>query len=156
MNYSNRRDYEDDFILSFDNKKTRKNEYNGLTDPNLSSFFASPARKKLLLKQRLVKNIQILTNGVINERECIRNITLNINDKEHLPKISATPAPKRKKNKKNKKTVYSTEPGTEKKKENKRYNNLPPIVPISSDQFKDLITKQRDIIGNHHKNMKSL
>ena len=57
MNYSNRRDYEDDFILSFDNKKTRKNEYNGLTDPNLSSFFASPARKKLLLKQRLVKNI---------------------------------------------------------------------------------------------------
>ena len=29
-------------------------EYNGLTDPNLSYFFSSPSRRKLLIKQKLV------------------------------------------------------------------------------------------------------
>lgn len=32
-------------------------EYNSLKDPNLGHFFSSPQRKKLLLKQNLVKII---------------------------------------------------------------------------------------------------
>lgn len=32
-------------------------EYNGLTDPNLIGFFASPYRRKILLRQHLVDAI---------------------------------------------------------------------------------------------------
>lgn len=44
----------EDFILDSTRLSYRKPEYNGLTDPNLSSFFASPRRRKLLIIQRLV------------------------------------------------------------------------------------------------------
>jgi hypothetical protein len=45
---------EKEFSLSFNQKVMKKIEYNGLIDPNLSSFFASPRRRKLLIKQNLV------------------------------------------------------------------------------------------------------
>lgn len=43
-----------DFVLDALCKSYRRPEYNGLLDPNLSSFFASPRRRKLLVVQKLV------------------------------------------------------------------------------------------------------
>ena len=44
-----------EFILDSTCKSNKKREYNGLIDPNLSSFFSSPRRRKLLVLQKLVK-----------------------------------------------------------------------------------------------------
>jgi hypothetical protein len=43
-----------DFVLDALCKSNRRTDYNGLLDPNLSSFFASPRRRKLLVVQKLV------------------------------------------------------------------------------------------------------
>lgn len=47
----------DDFVLDATCKTFKRPEYNGLFDPNLSSFFASPRRRKLLVVQKLVDPI---------------------------------------------------------------------------------------------------
>ncbi|CAG9333197.1 unnamed protein product [Blepharisma stoltei] len=44
---------------------TKLPEYNGLKDPNLGHFFASPQRFKTLVKQNLINN-----QGVINDSVC--------------------------------------------------------------------------------------
>lgn len=44
----------DDFVLDALCKSYKRPAYNGLLDPNLSSFFASPRRRKLLVVQKLV------------------------------------------------------------------------------------------------------
>lgn len=46
--------HKDTFILDSIKKSYKRPEYNGLTDPNLSSFFSSPRRRKILVLQKLV------------------------------------------------------------------------------------------------------
>jgi hypothetical protein len=46
-----------DFDLRLEQDSLRHLQYNGLTDPNLASFFASPVRRKLLVRQKLVSVI---------------------------------------------------------------------------------------------------
>ena len=47
----------EDFVIDSTRVSYKRPEYNGLTDPNLSSFFSSPRRRKLLILQKLVKVI---------------------------------------------------------------------------------------------------
>lgn len=49
-----RRSAKEDFILDSTCLSNKRHEYNGLIDPNLTSFFSSPHRRKLLKKQKLV------------------------------------------------------------------------------------------------------
>ena len=44
----------EEFVIESPLKIMKKHEYNGLTDPNLHSFFASPSRRKILIRQKLV------------------------------------------------------------------------------------------------------
>ena len=46
--------YKGNFVLDALCKSYKRSEYNGLLDPNLSSFFASPRRRKHLVVQKLV------------------------------------------------------------------------------------------------------
>ena len=57
MKSNTRKQWGKDFTLDSTCVANVKKEYNGLKDPNLVSFFASPSRIKLLIKQKLVKII---------------------------------------------------------------------------------------------------
>ena len=43
-----------DFNLRLEKDSLKQYQYNGLTDPNLASFFTSPTKRKLLMRQKLV------------------------------------------------------------------------------------------------------
>ena len=137
-NYS-RRNSPEDFSLGF-NQCVKKNEYNGLRDPNLSSFFASPNRRKLLIKQRLVIFTQVSQNGLVNDKECSRSIARVYNDNSNLVKLSLTPAPARHK-KHRIKIKYSD--NEFKKQHSDRKSKLPSIKPVSSFQLREILSKQR-------------
>ena len=74
----------------------------------------------------------------MNEIICRRNVTVFRNQEILFKQFSATPGPKIKKHKKSKSIDYNSS-----KKNNLGKYKFPPIKPISSVQFKDMISKQR-------------
>lgn len=134
----------EDFILDATCKTYKKPEYNGLFDPNLSSFFASPRRRKLLVVQRLVSPIQILPNGQINEKECKKKITSmyqtsNPFKKSNINEITQVPIPR--KSKSNTPNIVRTLKLSEKKQETSDR-----VHPVTSNEFKEMLSKRRELL----------
>lgn len=124
-----------DFSLDFTRVKTRKSEYNGLTDPNLRFFFSVPSRKKMLIKQRLVSYIKISPLGEINEKLCSKRITSKDYDLLGLRQLNLTPLSQRKK--------IRFLPNLSKKRNKSLITKRPTLRPITSEQFKALIHNHR-------------
>ena len=124
--------------------------YNGLADPNLYNFFASPKRRNLLIKQGLVFYIQVSVNGTVRDRYSETPVILK-EKKYGLPyEQSATPVPKPKKSRrKNKSSDMNYDNFNLKKK------LLPPIKPIFSSEFKRIIRRRKKVINELIKNLRN-
>ncbi|OMJ72824.1 hypothetical protein SteCoe_28624 [Stentor coeruleus] len=113
----------EDFIIDSTCLSYRKPFYNGLTDPNLSSFFASPRRRKLLIKQKLITH-----TGEINEKLCLKHMT-NFNT-QTIRKASHSPNLPKKVTKNY--LLTPEEKSSETKKTSMRSEKLPSIHPMTS------------------------
>ncbi|OMJ87329.1 hypothetical protein SteCoe_11019 [Stentor coeruleus] len=135
----------EDFILDSTRLSNKKPDYNSLTDPNLTSFFASPRRRKLLIMQKLVIITQINHTGEINEKLCLKRIT-NFNT-QTIRKTSRSPnLPK----KVTKNHILTPEgKSLETKKNSVCSGKLPSIHPMTSSQFKEMLNKRRNLIINN-------
>ena len=145
MKKSPNRQQKYEFILYSVCKSYKRSEYNGLTDPNLSSFFSAPRRRKLLIIQKLVKYKQISPNGEINEKNCKRKVTGEVYHTTSFRKSSVSPLSTKQKPSKNSKTPEDTI----KKNSNAKSERLPSIQPVSSTQFKEILNKRRSLLAKN-------
>ena len=127
-----------EFVLDSVCKSLKKPEYNGLQDPNLSSFFSSPHKRKLLVTQKLVNPSQITPNGEINEKICKQNISGQVYHTLSFRKSSLSPNSQTKSSGKNSKT-----PETTFKQKTQKNSRFPSIQPMSSVQFREILKNRR-------------